>query len=104
MNTPTKMLMIFFVESDQWEDLPLYEAILRQLVKMEISGATVQTGIMGFGSHLRIHHKRLFGVSDDRPITILVVDEEDKLRKAIPVIRPMVKEGLMLLADAEVIP
>ena len=43
MNTPTKMLMIFFVESDQWEDLPLYEAILRQLVKMEISGATVQT-------------------------------------------------------------
>jgi Uncharacterized conserved protein len=104
MNGQTKLLIIFFDESDQWEDVPLYEAILRHLVKLEIAGATVQAGIMGFGSHHRIHHKRLFGVSDDRPITILVVDEEAKLRKAIPIIRPMVKEGLLLLTDAEVIP
>ncbi len=104
MTPPTKMLMIFVDESDQWGDLSLYEAILRRLVQFEISGATVQMGIMGFGSHHRIHRKRLFGVSDDRPVTIIVVDDEDKLRKAIPEIRPLVKEGLMLLTDVEVIP
>jgi PII-like signaling protein len=104
MTPPTKMLMIFVDESDQWEDLPLYEAILRRLMKFEIAGATVQPGIMGFGSHHRFHHKRLFGVSDDRPMTIIVVDNEAKLRKAIPEIRPLVKEGLLLLTDVEVVP
>ncbi len=103
MTAPTKMLMIFVDESDQWEDLSLYEAILRRLVKFDIAGATVQTGIMGFGSHHRIHRKRLFGVSDDRPVTIIVVDDEAKLRRAIPEIRPLIKEGLMLLTDVEVI-
>jgi uncharacterized protein len=104
MTAPTKMLTIFVDESDQWEDLPLYEAILRRLVKFDIAGATVQAGIMGFGSHHRIHRKRLFGVSDDRPVTIIVVDDEAKLRRAIPEIRPLIKEGLILLTDVEVIP
>lgn len=104
MIAPAKMLVIFFDESDMWEDVPLYEAILRQLVQKEIAGATVQAGIMGYGNHMRIHRKRLFGVSDDRPITIMVVDEEEKLRAVIPFIRPMVKEGLLFLTAAEVIP
>src|SRR6185369_6707251 len=104
MTPPTKMLMIFVDESDQWDDLPLYEAILRRLVKFEIAGATVQIGVMGFGSHHRIHRKRLFGVSDDRPVTIMVVENEAKLRQAIPEIRPLVQEGLILLTDVEVIP
>jgi uncharacterized protein len=82
----------------------MYEAILRRLVRFDIAGATVQIGVMGFGSHHRIHRKRLFGVSDDRPVTIMVIDDESKLRNAIPEIRPLVKEGLLLLTDVEVIP
>jgi PII-like signaling protein len=104
MTPPNKMLMIFVDESEQWEDVPLYEAILRRLVRFDIAGATVQIGVMGFGSHHRIHRKRLFGVSDDRPVTIMVIDDESKLRNAIPEIRPLVKEGLLLLTDVEVIP
>ncbi len=104
MTPPNKMLMIFVDESDQWEDVPLYEAILRRLVKFDIAGATVQIGVMGFGSHHRIHRKRLFGVSDDRPVTIMVIDDESKLRNAIPEIRPLVKDGVLLLTDVEVIP
>jgi PII-like signaling protein len=104
MTPPNKMLMIFVDESDQLEDVPLYEAILRRLVRFDIAGATVQIGVMGFGSHHRIHRKRLFGVSDDRPVTIMVIDDESKLRNAIPEIRPLIKEGLLLLTDVEVIP
>ena len=37
-------------------------------------------------------------------MTIIVVDNEVKLRKAIPEIQPLLKEGLLLLADVEVIP
>jgi PII-like signaling protein len=58
---------------------------------------------MGFGSHGKVHHKRLFGISDDKPVTITVVDNESLIRQVLPEIRGMVREGLMVLLDAEVV-
>ena len=50
-----------------------------------------------------MHRKRLFGVSDDRPVTITVVDSEETLRRVVPEVRHMVKEGLVILLDAELV-
>lgn len=103
-NGPAKLLLILVDETDQWHDLPLYEAICRKLVQLNAPGATVQAGIMGFGKQHHIHRKRLFGVPDDRPISIMLVAPEVELReKLIPAIRPMVQDGLVLLTDVEVI-
>ena len=101
MNPPVKMLFIFVDENDTWEEAPLYLAIARRILQLDLAGATVQAGIMGFGSHGHLHRKGLFGISDDRPVTITVIDEEEKLRRALPELRLMVKEGLMVLVDAE---
>jgi PII-like signaling protein len=103
MKAPVKMLVIYIDETDLWEGRPLYEAIVRRLRQLGVNGATVTSGMMGFGAHLKVHHKRLFGISDDRPAVISVVDTEGILREVIPEIRAMVKEGLMVLLDAEVI-
>src|SRR5882724_10145620 len=97
------MLMVFLDDTDLWNAQPLYEAIVRRLRQAGISGATVHHGIMGFGSHMKVHHKRLFGISDDKPVVITVVDSEPKIRELLPEIRRMVKEGLIVLLDAEVI-
>src|SRR2546422_8035458 len=106
MTPLVKMLVIYADESDIWGDAhtPLYEAIVRRLRQLDIAGATVQTGIMGFGSHMKVHHKRLFGITDDRPVAISVVDNESKLRQDIPEIHGMILEGVVELLDAEVIP
>jgi PII-like signaling protein len=45
----------------------------------------------------------LFGISDDRPVTISVADNEAKLRQVLPEIRGMVGEGLVVLLDAELV-
>ena len=104
MDGPTKMLVILVDETDTWEDMPLYEAICRKLVQLHAPGATVQAGIMGYGSQGHLHRRRLFGVPDDRPISISVVDSESNLReRLIPAIRPMVTEGLVFLTDVEVL-
>jgi len=105
MNPPVKMLIIYVDESDAWGDArtPLYEAIVRRMRQLEIAGATVQTGIMGFGSHQKVHHRRLFGISDDKPVTITAIDNESKLRAALPELRQMVREGLIALLDVELI-
>ena len=103
MNTTVKLLLIFVNEADQFHNRPLYQAIVERLHQLDVAGATAQTGIMGFGSHQKVHHKRLFGISDDKPVVITAVDNEAKLRKIVPEIRSMVREGLIVLVDAEFI-
>lgn len=103
MKAPAKLLLLFVNETDVWRDRPLYQAIVERLHQLEIAGATAHTGVIGFGHHMRMHHKGLFGISDDRPVTILVVDEEGKLRAALPELRRMVREGLIVLLDAEIV-
>jgi len=100
----TKMLLIFIDQTDTWQNAPLHEAIVRVLQQNGIAGATVLSGIMGYGIHRRIHRRGLLGVSDDKPLTIAAIDNEDKLRKVLPAVRPMVREGLIGLTDFEVIP
>lgn len=101
MTAKLKVLMIFISEAERVEDLPLYEVIIRKLVQLNVNGATVSAGIMGFGKHHHVHRKRLFGVNDDRPVTITVVESEEKLQAVIPIVRPMVKDGLVIVFDAE---
>jgi len=103
MRTDVKMLLILHDETDMFGQLPLYEAIVRRLHQLDISGATVERGIMGFGSHGKVHRKGLFGISDDRPITICVVDTAEKLEPIVQEIRDMVLEGLVLLVDAQMV-
>lgn len=104
MKPPIKLLLIYLDETDLWQEgIPLYEGIVRRLHQLNVAGATVHIGIMGFGSHHKVHRKRLFGVSDDRPVTISVIDEEARLRAVLPEVRTLLKEGLMLLLDAELI-
>jgi PII-like signaling protein len=103
MTEPVKLLLIFVNEADTHHDVPLYQAIVHRLRQLNLAGATAQTGILGFGHHMRLHHKGLFGVSDDRPITVIAVDDEAKIRAALPELRAMVREGLILLLDAELV-
>jgi PII-like signaling protein len=104
MTDAVKMLIVFVNEVDRVQDEPLYEVVMRRLRQREIAGATAHHGLMGFGHHHRMHHKGLFGISDDRPVTITVVDTEDRIRAVLPEIRSLVREGLMLLVDAERLP
>lgn len=103
MSETRKMLMVYMDETDMAGDLPLYEAIVRRLFNLGIAGATVHAGIMGYGKQHHVHRKRLFGVSDDRPVTITAIDTEEKIRAAAEAVRPMLAEGLMALVDVELL-
>ncbi len=103
MNGSNKMLMIFVDEGDRWKNVPLYEALVDKLVRMEVAGATVLSGITGYGTNGRIQKRRAAG-SEDRPVAVLAVDSEDKLNEAIQQLRPMVQDGLMMTMDVDVVP
>jgi PII-like signaling protein len=105
ISPPARLLIAVFDARDEWEDAPLHEALIRVLETHGIAGATVLSGMMGYGAHRSVHRKGLMiGAPHDRPTVLLVVENETKLRQALPIIRSMIAEGVVLLTDAEVIP
>jgi PII-like signaling protein len=98
-----KMLRIYIGEDDKWEGEPLHEAIVKKLRMIDIAGATVYRGLMGYGAQQRMHKPGFLNLSSDLPIMISVVDTEEKIRRVLPVLDEMVDEGLIALSDVEII-
>lgn len=98
-----KLLMIHIDENDWWEGEALYEAIVKKLRMLDLAGATVYRGILGYGAKNRLHKSGFLGLSEDLPVTISVIDTEEKVRRALPVLREMVSEGLVAMTDVEVL-
>lgn len=96
-------LTIYINEADRHEDGPLHEYLVRRMLRLHIAGATVLRGAMGFGKHGRLHEKRLFGVSDDRPVVIIAVDDEQRIRDIVGEIRRLVPDGLVTLHRVDLI-
>ncbi|OIP62710.1 MAG: hypothetical protein AUK30_09710 [Nitrospirae bacterium CG2_30_70_394] len=98
-----KVLRVIVSAEDEWEGEPLYEALCKRFFALDLAGATVYKTIAGYGPHRRFHKVGLLARGKDLPVQVTVVDTEEKIRAALPILDEMVTEGLVLLADAEVI-
>jgi len=98
-----QLLRVFLGEADKWHDEPLYDAIVKQLRMLEIAGATVYRGILGYGAKGHEHKKSFFHVSRDMPIMISVIDSPDKIAAAAESIQAMLEDGLIVISDAEIV-
>ena len=97
------LLRIFIGESDNYEGKALYEQIVLKARQMNLAGATVTRGIMGFGADSRMHTAKLLRLSEDLPVVIELVDTEENLNKLLPFLDQVVEEGLITLEKARVI-
>jgi PII-like signaling protein len=98
-----KMMRIYLGEGDRWEDQPLYEAIIQRLRMLDISGATVHRGVLGYGAKGHTHKQSFWHLSRDLPIMIAVIDSEEKLREAGDILETMLEDGLIVTSDVELI-
>jgi PII-like signaling protein len=96
-----KMLRVFLGEADKWHEEPLYDAIVKKLRMMDIAGATVYRGILGYGAKGHEHKQSFLHVSRDLPIMLSVVDTPEKIRAAAEVIEGMLEDGLVVISDVE---
>lgn len=97
------LVRIYIGEADTRNGRPLYEEIVRFLRDRGIAGATVLRGIEGFGAKAHLHTARILRLSEDLPVLIEVVDQEDRLRAVLPELDAMVADGLITLERVEVL-
>jgi len=98
-----QLMRIYMGESDKWQGEPLFEAIVKRLRYMDIAGATVYRGILGYGAKGHTHKSGRLPFSHDLPVMISVVDSAEKLRHALDEIESMIVDGIIVLSDVDVI-
>ena len=92
---------IFLDEDDIHQGKPMHEHIMHHLMHHTIMGATVFTGMGGYGHKRHLHYPKKIGAADEVPLMILFVDEEAKVRAVLPHLKEVVKEGLITIKSVE---
>jgi len=98
-----KLLRIFIGETDTYQGKTLYEAIVLKARELNLAGASVFRGIMGFGAASRIHSIKLLRLSEDLPVMIEIVDTEEKINLILPFLDETVSEGLITMEKVQII-
>ncbi len=102
-----KLVRIFVGESDIYNHIPVYEVIVNEARRFHLAGATVFKGIMGFGRNSIIHTAKILRLSEDMPMVVEIVDEEEKIDKFLPIVHDIFEKansgGLVTMEKAEII-
>lgn len=103
----SKLLRIFIGEIDKLGHQPLYEAILFEAKKQGLAGCTVLRGIMSFGASTRVHTAKLLDISEDLPIVVEIVDQEEKINAFVETVDALMEKaacgGLITIEKASVV-
>jgi PII-like signaling protein len=72
-----------------------------------LAGATVIKGRMSFGANSKVHSSKILALSDDLPMIIEIVDNEEKINDFIPIVDKLFEKsksgGLITMEKVEVI-
>jgi PII-like signaling protein len=102
--TGQKVLMrIFIGEGDKDGHRPLYESLVELFKREGFAGATVLRGAAGFGAHSVYHTDKLLRLSQDLPVIIEVVEDQEKIDAVMPKIDDKMSGGMITLEKATVI-
>ncbi|GAA3061137.1 DUF190 domain-containing protein [Streptomyces roseofulvus] len=100
---PALRLTVVVGENDTWHHRPLSTEIVHRAHAAGLAGASVFRGVEGFGRSSRIHTARLLSLSEDLPVAVLIVDEEERIRAFLPELDELVTDGLVVLDACEVV-
>ncbi|WP_046315936.1 DUF190 domain-containing protein [Mycobacterium sp. UM_Kg1] len=100
---PALRLTVLLGESDTWHGKPVFSEIVHRARRAGLAGATVFRGIEGYGASSAIHTTRLLSLSEDLPVSVVIVDDAERIRAFLPELDELVSGGLILLDDVEVV-
>ena len=94
-------LTIRIKRNDELQGKRVSKLLIDFLMQNHVAGATVWTGVDGFGKRKRSTLK-LEGVTINMPLVIEIIDEKSKLEPLLPQIKRMVDDnGIATLHEVE---
>ena len=102
-HTAGKRVRIFIGEAQEWQGRPLYHAILERVQQHGACGATVLRGIEGFGPQHHLSTERLPDISENLPLIIEIVAQNDQVEALLLVLDQIVQQGTITVTPVEII-
>jgi PII-like signaling protein len=103
LDGPAQRLTVIVGESDLVGHRPVYSEIVHRAHAAGLAGAAVFRGIEGFGASRQIHTNRLLSLSEDLPVSVVVVDTPERIEAFLPEVEELVTEGLVIVDDVRVV-
>jgi PII-like signaling protein/nucleotide-binding universal stress UspA family protein len=100
---PGRMMRVFVGENDHIDGRPVYELIVQRLRAIDVAGATVYRGILGYGAAGRVHRSSHLPWSHDLPMVVTAVDTADAIDRAVEAIEDLVTSGLIVCSNVEIV-
>ena len=95
-------LRIYIGEDKRHADRPLYEAIVLKARQLQMAGATVVRGTLGYGRSTRLHTTDVV-FSEDLPVIVEIVDSEERIAKFVPLLTGFEEIGLVTCDEVRVL-
>lgn len=95
-------LRIYIGEDKRHGNQPLYEAIVLKARQLQMAGATVVRGTLGYGRSTRLHTTEVV-FSQDLPVIVEIVDSQDKIRNFFPLLAGFNAIGLVTCDEVSVL-
>jgi len=97
------LLKIYIAESATIKGRPAYKYLVDYFKEKGFHGCTVLRGMAGFGHENVIHTVDVLRLSLDLPVTIEVVDTEEKIMEVLPEIESVVEHGQVIVQNVRMI-
>jgi PII-like signaling protein len=101
-NGKNARLRIYIGEDKRHGDQSLYEAIVLKARQIQMAGATVVRGTLGYGRSTRLHTTEVV-FSEDLPVIVEIVDSHDKIRNFVPLLAGFDEIGLVTCDEVSVL-
>jgi PII-like signaling protein len=101
LRQPAKLLRLHFSGEDEYDGVPLYEALVKKCQAFGIAGITVFRGMEGYGESTEIHRARI--LAHDQPIVVTVVESAENIERLMPEIEKMLDTGMIAISSVEMI-
>lgn len=97
------LLRIFLSENHTYKGRCLFELIVEEARKMDMAGATVFRGIMGFQGKNKIQTSTILRLSENMPVVIEIVDTQENINGFLPFLKEVVADGLVTTEKANIL-
>ncbi|NKQ40657.1 MAG: DUF190 domain-containing protein [Sulfurovum sp.] len=98
-----KILRIYINDSDMIDGEPLWQYIMHKTQEQGLAGATVFKGVAGIGANSQMHTFEIWALSQQLPIVIEIIDDEDKIINFLNNNEDAIQEGLVTIQTLEVL-
>ena len=98
------LLRVILSESRTLDHVTLHRRILELLRQEGLAGATVLSGLAGFGHDRRMHTTAIEVVAEGLPVVVEAVDTQERIERVLPLIEALMSGGgVITLERAQVI-